>query len=73
MSAFERAVALEPTSSLYHMWLGHAYTRQLSSAGFLRKPFIAVPSALTVVIIVATFVPARRAAHLDAVAALRNE
>jgi tetratricopeptide (TPR) repeat protein len=23
------------------MWLGHAYSRQLSSAGFLRKPFIA--------------------------------
>jgi tetratricopeptide (TPR) repeat protein len=41
VSCFERAVALDPTSSLYQMWLGHAYTRQLSSAGFLRKPFIA--------------------------------
>ena len=41
VSAFERAVALEPTSSLYHLWLGHAYSRQLSSAGFLRVPFIA--------------------------------
>ena len=41
VSAFERAVALDPTSSLYQMWLGHAYTRQLSTAGFLRKPFIA--------------------------------
>jgi tetratricopeptide (TPR) repeat protein len=41
VSFFERAVALEPSSSLYHMWLGHAYSRQLSSAGFLRKPFIA--------------------------------
>jgi tetratricopeptide (TPR) repeat protein len=41
VSSFERAVALDPTSSVYHMWLGHAYTRQLSSAGFLRKPFIA--------------------------------
>ena len=41
VSAFERAVELDPTSSLYHLWLGHAYTRQLSSAGFLRKPFIA--------------------------------
>lgn len=40
VSAFERAVALDPTSSLYHLWLGHAYSRQLSSAGFLRKPFI---------------------------------
>ncbi len=35
--------------------------------------FIVVPSALTLVIIVATFVPARRAARLDAVAALRSE
>lgn len=41
VSAFERAVALDPTSSLYHLWLGHAYSRQLSSAGFLRQPFIA--------------------------------
>jgi putative ABC transport system permease protein len=35
--------------------------------------FTVVPLALTVVIIVATFVPARRAARLDAVTALRNE
>ena len=35
--------------------------------------FTVVPSALTIVIIVATFVPARRAAQLDAVAALRSE
>jgi tetratricopeptide (TPR) repeat protein len=41
VSAFERAVALDPTSSLYHLWLGHAYSRQLSRAGFLRQPFIA--------------------------------
>jgi tetratricopeptide (TPR) repeat protein len=41
VSSFERAVALDPTSSLYHLWLGHAYSRQLSSAGVLRKPFIA--------------------------------
>jgi len=40
VTCFERAVALEPTSALYHMWLGHAYSRQLSTAGFLRKPFI---------------------------------
>jgi putative ABC transport system permease protein len=35
--------------------------------------FVVVPSVLIVVIIVATFVPARRAARLDAVAALRND
>jgi ABC-type antimicrobial peptide transport system permease subunit len=35
--------------------------------------FTVVPAALTIVIIVATFVPARRAARLDAVTALRNE
>jgi tetratricopeptide (TPR) repeat protein len=40
VSCFERAVALESTSSLYHLWLGHAYSRQLSTASFLRKPFI---------------------------------
>jgi ABC-type antimicrobial peptide transport system permease subunit len=35
--------------------------------------FTMVPAALTVVVIVATFLPARRASRLDAVAALRNE
>ena len=35
--------------------------------------FTRVPLALTIVIVVATFVPARRAARLDAVAALRTE
>ena len=35
--------------------------------------FTIVPSALIVIVIVATFLPARRAARLDAVAALRNE
>jgi predicted permease len=35
--------------------------------------FTVVPAALTVVIIVATLVPAQRAARLDAVSALRNE
>lgn len=35
--------------------------------------FTVVPAALTVVVLVATFVPARRAARLDAVTALRNE
>lgn len=41
VNSFEKAVALEPASALYQMWLGHAYSRQLSTAGFLRKPFIA--------------------------------
>jgi len=41
VTSFERAVALDPTSSLYHLWLGHAYSRQLRTAGFLRQPFIA--------------------------------
>jgi ABC-type antimicrobial peptide transport system permease subunit len=35
--------------------------------------FTVVPAALIVVVIVATFLPARRAARLNAVAALRNE
>src|SRR5215471_13319942 len=40
VTALERAVELDSTKSLYHLWLGHAYTRQLSSASFLRKAFI---------------------------------
>jgi predicted permease len=35
--------------------------------------FTVIPAALTIVVILATFVPARRAARLDAVTALRNE
>jgi len=35
--------------------------------------FTVVPAVLAVVVIVATFIPARRAARLDAVTALRNE
>jgi len=40
VTALERAVELDSTKSLYHLWLGYAYTRQLSSASFLRKAFI---------------------------------
>jgi putative ABC transport system permease protein len=35
--------------------------------------FTVIPAALIVVVIVATFVPARRAARLDPVAALRTD
>jgi tetratricopeptide (TPR) repeat protein len=38
--AFERAVALDSTKSEYHVWLGHAYTRQLMAASFIRKGII---------------------------------
>jgi len=39
-TAFERAVELSPNRSEYHLWLGHAYTRQLASANFIRKGII---------------------------------
>jgi tetratricopeptide (TPR) repeat protein len=38
--AFERAIQLDPTKSDYHLWLGHAYTRQLATANFIRKGVI---------------------------------
>jgi tetratricopeptide (TPR) repeat protein len=42
---FERAVAQDGSNAVYHMWLGHAYSRQLMRAGVLRKPLIARRSA----------------------------
>jgi tetratricopeptide (TPR) repeat protein len=33
----ERAVQLDPANSRYHMWLGHAYSRQVGSVNFMRK------------------------------------
>src|SRR5262245_14316040 len=39
-TAFERAVELNPNRSEYHLWLGHAYTRQLAAANFIRKGII---------------------------------
>jgi tetratricopeptide (TPR) repeat protein len=36
-ASFEHAVELNPTRSEYHLWLGHAYTKQLVSANFIRK------------------------------------
>jgi tetratricopeptide (TPR) repeat protein len=41
VKSFERAVALDPRSSEYHMWLGHGYSRQLAGANFMRQGFIA--------------------------------
>ena len=37
---FEEAIKLEPGVSEYHMWLGHAYTRQLRGANFIRQGII---------------------------------
>jgi tetratricopeptide (TPR) repeat protein len=37
VKAFERATVLAPSSSEYHLWLGHAYVRQLGEVNFLRK------------------------------------
>jgi len=39
-TSFERAVELNPNRSEYHLWLGHAYTKQLASANFIRKGMI---------------------------------
>jgi tetratricopeptide (TPR) repeat protein len=39
-TSFERAVELSPNRSEYHLWLGHAYTRQLAAANFIRKGLI---------------------------------
>jgi tetratricopeptide (TPR) repeat protein len=39
-TSFERAVELNPSRSEYHLWLGHAYTRQLATANFIRKGMI---------------------------------
>jgi tetratricopeptide (TPR) repeat protein len=38
--SFERAIELDPGKSTYHLWLGHAYTRQLASANFIKKGII---------------------------------
>jgi tetratricopeptide (TPR) repeat protein len=37
---FERAVALDSMNSTYHLWLGHAYSRQISSVNFMRQAFV---------------------------------
>jgi tetratricopeptide (TPR) repeat protein len=37
---FERAVALDSMNSTYHLWPGHAYSRQISSVNFMRQAFV---------------------------------
>ena len=37
---FERAVALDSMNATYHLWLGHAYTRQIKSVNFMRQAFV---------------------------------
>jgi tetratricopeptide (TPR) repeat protein len=39
--AFERAIALEPNVSAYHLWLGNAVGEQAQEANILRQPFMA--------------------------------
>lgn len=36
----ERAVALDDANWEYHMWLGHAYVRQIGVVNFLKKPLV---------------------------------
>ena len=39
-TSFEHAIELHPNRSEYHLWLGHAYTKQLATANFIRKGII---------------------------------
>lgn len=41
ISAFNRAVELNDRSSEYFLWLGHAHTRDIAKANFMRQPVIA--------------------------------
>jgi tetratricopeptide (TPR) repeat protein len=41
IDAFNRAVKLDDRSSEYFVWLGHAHTRDISSANFMRQGLIA--------------------------------
>ena len=36
----ERAVEMDPTCSEYHMWLGHALSRKISTVSFIKKPIV---------------------------------
>jgi hypothetical protein len=41
INAFNKAVELNDRSSEYYMWLGHAHTRDIAKANFMRQPIIA--------------------------------
>jgi hypothetical protein len=41
IGAFDRAVKLDDRSSEYFLWLGHAHTRDIAKASFMRQPVIA--------------------------------
>src|ERR1043165_4188052 len=41
IAAFNRAVELNDKSSEYYMWLGHAHTRDIAKANFMRQPIVA--------------------------------
>ncbi len=41
ISAFSKAVELNDQSSDYFVWLGHAHTRDIATASFMRQPIIA--------------------------------
>jgi tetratricopeptide (TPR) repeat protein len=40
IDAFDRATKLDPRSE-YFVWLGHAHTRDISTASFIRQPIVA--------------------------------
>lgn len=41
INAFNKAVELNDRSSEYYVWLGHAHTRDIAKANFMRQPIIA--------------------------------
>jgi hypothetical protein len=41
ISAFNKAVELNDRSSDYYVWLGHAHTRDIKTANFMRQPVVA--------------------------------
>jgi hypothetical protein len=41
INAFNKAVELNDRSSEYYLWLGHAHTRDIAKANFMRQPIVA--------------------------------